>query len=236
MEKTKTILLLHGFKRNGVDDFEKTHPYFEQYKNEFNVINLTYFENYDKSTLNDKYLNKVVNDIVDQLKDQEEVIMMGYSTGGIIGAMIASRLPKNVKTHIFAMMPPIKIVFAKWIPMGFRIITKERKIKKRIGKERYTKIKKSRQENRNMEKYPVTISIYINKLRKKYQKLLLNQENIHYLLAAEDTYVNTPKIIKKLEKRHRDYEIRKFKHDLLLKSEQYVFEEWFEDKFKDYRM
>lgn len=233
--KKKTILLLHGFKRNGVDDFEQLHDYFSQYKNEYEIINETYFDNYDKKTLTDKYLNKKVDSIAERLKDKEQVIFMGYSTGSIIAAMVADRLPKTVDYYIWAMVPPIKIVLMKWVPMGYRIWKKEKVLKKKMGNERYEALKSKAQANKTIEKYPVTISKYINVLRKKYQKLLLRQKNTSYLLAKDDKFVHTPRIIKKLNKYNRDYEILIFSHNLLLNRDKQIFIEWFEKKIKDHK-
>lgn len=236
MEKNKTILLLHGFKRNGVDDFEQMHEYFDKYSNDFNIVNLTYFENYQKDTLNDKHLNKIVNETVDQLKDQDEVIVLGYSAGAIIASMITSRLPESVKTHIFAMTPPIKIVLAKWVPLILKQSSKQRKLKKKLGKERYASIRQKREENKIAEKHPIAISFYINKVRKKYQKYLLNDENTHYLFANTDYFVNTHKMVKKVSKRNRDYQVKDFRHELLLSTDKQVFIDWFESKLKDYNI
>ncbi len=233
--KSKAILLLHGFKRNGVDDFEQMHEYFSQYKNEYEIINEVYFDNYDRSTLNDKYLNQEVDSIAERLKDKEQVIIIGYSTGSIVAAMVADRLPKSVDCHIWAMVPPIKIVLMKWVPMGYRIWKKEKALKKKLGKERYESLKAKAQENKTMEKYPVTISKYINVLRKKYQKLLLKHENVSYLLAEDDTFVHTPRIIKKLKRYNRDYELQNFSHDLLLNRDKEVFINWFEKKLDDHK-
>lgn len=230
----KTILLLHGFKRNGIDDFASMHTYFEQYENEYNIINEIYFDNYEKDTLTLKYLNERAEAISSLLKKQEEVIILGYSTGAVVAALIADKLPSTVNIHIWAMVPPIKIVLMKWVPMSYRIWKKERAIKKKIGKERYEKLKSKAQADKVMEKYPVKISIYINTLRKKYQKLLLNKENTYYLLANEDTFVHTPRIIKKLEKYNREYEIKDFRHDQLLNADKEVFIEWFESKLMEH--
>lgn len=231
MEKTKTLLLLHGFKRNGIDDFKNIHEYLSKYEKDFNIINETYFDNYKKETLNVKYLNEQVNRIANSLKGQKEVIILGYSTGSVIASMVVNRLSSDVKTYIYAMVPPIKIVFAKWIPMGFEIRKKEKQLKKKLGKERYKYIKEKSQANKNLEKYPVYISLYINKLRKKYRNLLLKQENATYLLSEEDLYVHTKKIVKKLKKYNREYEVKKFTHDLLLSRDKDIFIKWFESKF-----
>lgn len=231
--KKKTILLLHGFKRNGIDDFAEMHDYFSNFSEEYNIENFVYFDNYDRSTLNERYLNNKVDELSKKLSNQKKILIIGYSTGSIVAAMIAKKLPKNVDVKIFAMVPPIKIVLMKWIPMGYRIRKKEKALKRKIGKERYNSIKNKAQKNKNMEKYPLVIAKYINVLRKKHQKVLLTQENVTYLLAKDDTFVHTKRIIKKLNRYKRKYVVDEFKHDLLLKKDKNIFIKWFENEIKN---
>lgn len=234
MNKNKTIVYIHGFKRNGIDDFEQMHEYFDKYSSEYNLINLTYFDNYDKSTFKSKYLKSIINETLEKLSDQEEVILIGYSAGAIVASLISSKLPEKINIKLFAITPPVKIVMAKWIPLLLKQNSKHRKLRKKMGKERYNTLRAKREENKVSEKYPISIGIYINKLRKMHQSKLLKEKDATYLLAETDFFVNTPKVSKKLKRRNREFEIKDFQHDLLLSRDKQVFIDWFESKLKNH--
>ena len=198
--KTKTVILIHGFKRQKKNDFAFFQLYAEKIYPEIEFISFDYYINNDKKTLSSKKYKKRIIEVFEAHKDQEDVMVIGYS----IGAGSALSLTKNYEniTRIVAIYPAIKVVIFDWIKKLYYNWKKTRKIKKKLGKEKYDKIKDRFHENKLVEKYPFTIVLSVNWFRFRTRKFLseLKNREIRIYLSEKDEIVNFGKSTKYINK------------------------------------
>lgn len=232
----KAILLLHGFKRNDVDDYAELHDYLEVVKERIGaskIYNEVWFENYEKDTLNLKYLDKRIEEIIETIKKDniDELIIIAYSAGTIVGAMVKERIGLDKVTYL-GVAPTFNIHLLKWISTLGKMRKSEKALKAKLGKERYARIKKTTQENKTAEKYPVKIMYYMfSKVIGKRRKYLSNTKGSKFLIAKDDHIVKAKKSIKKLSK-HNEITVEDYTHDLALKSDKQFFKDWVDSVLK----
>lgn len=228
------LLLLHGFKKNGVDDFEKVTSFFNENLKDYEILNEEWFDNYNLATMKRKYFLKRVNEISDliNVEKPDKLIIVAFSTGSIIASLIVKKI-KISNVSIFSIVPPIKINFSKWLPIAWKQFKSNKKLKKKLGKKRFKRIKEKQQENKKIEKYPIRIINFINLVRLRYRKKILKHNfKILFLFSENDTFVKTAAILKKIDKNKYDITVKKFDHDQILKKNNSIFIEWFEEKYK----
>ncbi|BDV03322.1 MAG: hypothetical protein HPPSJP_0430 [Candidatus Hepatoplasma scabrum] len=169
IKSNRVILLIHGFKRGNENDFE----YLEESLLQFNlpVINFEYYDNYDKKTLSWKFFFKKISEQMEILKDKE-IIIIGYSIGAIIGIYLENYYSNVIK--VISIYPAFKIHFFDWIKKLKDFYFKRRRLKKKIGKERFKKLNEIAKKNKVVEKYPVKITRNINIFRSKLRKKIKN--------------------------------------------------------------
>ncbi|BDU67782.1 MAG: hypothetical protein TYPL_4350 [Candidatus Tyloplasma litorale] len=225
--KNRTLVLLHGFKKNGVDDFLQLYDFFKTLDYE-NIYNEDWFDTYDKSTLNKRHVRKYVDDFCERLNKENysQIDIIGYSTGSIVAVMIKEKLKcKNVK--IFSIVPPIKIKFSKWIPVAIKSYKAKRRLKKKLGSERYKRIREISKRERILEKHALKITIFINNLRLAYRSKFLKEKNIIFLLAENDEFIKTQSIKKILSKKNKKFITEDFSHTNILTKEKEIFINWY---------
>lgn len=200
----RVILLIHGFKRGNENDFE----YLEESLLQFNlpVINFEYYDNYDKKTLNWKAFFKKISKQMEELKDNE-IIIIGYSIGAIIGIYLENYYP-NVN-QVISIYPAFKIHFFDWIKRLKDLYFKRRRLKKKIGKDRFKKLNEAAKQNKIVEKYPVkitrNINIFRSRLRRKIKNININKTVL--ILSEVDEVVHYKKTYKYINKFNIDDKI-----------------------------
>lgn len=230
----KAILLLHGFKRNDVNDFEEVDDYINTFEAD-KIYTEIWFNNYDKKTLNLKHFDKRVNEVAEMINNDnpEELIIIGYSTGNIFASLVLDKLNiKNVK--YFGIVPPFKAHILKWKETLNKMKQVEKDLMKKLGKERYERLKKAKQDSQVAEKYPVKIIFFMfRKVIRKRKHSLMNMKNAHFLIAEDDHIVKTNVSIDVLSKNGtNDLTIKPFTHDLILRKEKQIFIDWMESVSK----
>ncbi len=231
---SKAVLLLHGFKRNNKDDFEEVMPFIETLGFD-KIYNEVWFDNYDKKTLDYKYSLKRVEEIVELINNDkhEEVTIIAYSTGSLIGALISEKLTaKNV--DYYSITPPYKIYFWKYISLAFKLLKMDKKLRKRLGKERYTRLKQKQIETKTIEQYPISIIVFIShQIIRRYKKSLKKIENGKFLLSSTDDKV-VVKVTNKVVSKNKTNKItmKEFNHDNILRGEKEIFIEWMNNNIK----
>lgn len=224
----KAILLLHGFKRNDVDDFEGVREYIDSFGAD-KVYNEVWFNNYDKSTLNLKHFDKRVNEVADMInKDKpEELMIIAYSTGNIFASNVMDKL-NDIKISYFGAAPPFKAHILKWRTTLKKMKQVEKDLIKKLGKERYARLKKAKQDSQVSEKYPVKIIFFMfRKVIRKRKQSLMKIKNAKFLIAKDDHIVKTHVAVDVLSKNGtNDLVLREFTHDLILGKEKQIFIDW----------
>lgn len=193
----RVILLIHGFKRGNENDFE----YLEDPLMKFNlpIINFEYYDNYDKKTLNWKLFFKKVSKQMEELKDNE-IIVVGYSIGAIIAIYLENYYPNIIQ--VISIYPAFKIYLFDWLKRLKDLYFKRKRLKKKIGKERFNKLNEAAKKNKIVEKYPVkitrNINIFRSKLRKKIKNININKTTL--ILSEIDEIVHYKKTYKYINK------------------------------------
>lgn len=234
----KAILLLHGFKRNDIDDFEEVQDYIKTVADRIGaekVYNEIWFENYEKETLNLKHFDKRVKEISTKINNEnyDEVVIISFSSGTIVAANVKELLTaKSVK--YYGVTPTIKPHILKWIKTLTRLTKANKKLKKKLGKERYDRLKQVKTENQVSEKYPVKIILYMFKgVIGKRKKALVKIKDANFLVASDDHIVKTKVAIKKLSRNGTNNIVSKdFTHDYILRRERQIFIEWLDSELK----
>ncbi len=169
------LILIHGLKRKNEQSFKDFIEYVHQnYASTFEkIVDFEYYDNSDKSTINAKSFEEKINKVLHQYRDYD-VSLLGYSMGGVAALTLAQEFP-NV-TKIFTLVPVFKIKYLDWPKKIISNLKKQRVLKKKLGKERYLRLKKLQQQGLS-EQYPIRVITQINKFRKRNKKHLENLEN-----------------------------------------------------------
>ncbi len=201
MKKDNVLILIHGFKRQGKNEFE----YFEKYLkdnnklSDFKIINFLYYENDNEETLNSKKMKSIILNILEENRNSN-VWIVGYSMGGLAGLSLSNDYDNIEK--IVAIFPPFKIYLLDWISRSFKNIKLKRNIKKRVGKEKYKKILERSKRTKVIEKHPIKVSLsmvnFRNKLRKDIKKVKNKKIKIYF--SNMDEVVWTEKSEKYIQK------------------------------------
>ncbi len=234
----KAILLVHGFKRNDVNDFEEVQDYIDGLASKLGVekiYNEVWFENYKKETLNLEYFDKRVNEVSELINKEnyDEIYIIGYSTGTLFSTNLIQKL--NIeKINFYGIAPPTKAHILKWFKTLRVLRSKEKELKKKLGKERYARIKKAQHDNQVKEKYPMKIIFFMFRgVIAKRKKYLLKTKNAHFLVAKDDHIIKANKAIKQLSKNGTNtIEVKDFTHDLILRKNKQIFYDWMDKVFK----
>ncbi len=232
---SKAVLLLHGFKRNNKDDFEEVMPFIETLGFD-KIYNEVWFDNYDKKTLDYKYSLKRVEEIVELINNDrhEEVTIIAYSTGSLIGALISEKLTAK-SVDYYSITPPYKIYFWRYISLAFKLLKMDKKLRKRLGEERYTRLKQKQIETKTIEQYPISIIIFIShQIIRRYKNSLKKIENGKFLLSSTDDKV-VVKVTNKVVSKNKTNKItmKEFNHDNILRGEKDIFIEWMNENISN---
>ncbi len=198
-QKQKIVVLIHGFKKRGYDDFCNLYEYAEG-KTKYPIKKAEdWYDNHDKSTLSWRSMKNKIDSFLDKYKDKE-VILIGYSMGAVASFRLAAK-NNNVKSFM-AMYPAFYINFKGWIKVLFKNVKKWRKMKKTLGKERYKRMKMLKSRG-VAEIYPITIALNINIFRKKQIKYLskLKGKNILLVWSQNDEFTQNAKVKKILDEK-----------------------------------
>ena len=100
----KEIILIHGFQKNGENDFKSLIELLKNNEN-YNLKYIKYFDNYDKKTFKKRKIYKEINNVLKNCN--KNAIVICYSTGCILTSRIYFKNKYMYKTLFIA--PPIKI-------------------------------------------------------------------------------------------------------------------------------
>lgn len=234
----KAILLLHGFKRNDVDDFEEVNDYIKTLAEKIGaekIHNEIWFENYNKETLNLKHFDKRAKEVAELINKEnyDELIVIGYSTGTIFSANVMKHLTvPSVK--FYGACPAFKAHILKWRKTLQTMKQVEKDLRAKLGTERYERLKKAKQDQQVSEKYPVLIIFFMfRKVIGKRKKPLQKIKNAHFLIAEDDHIVKTGVAVKTLSKNGTNHiTIKDFTHDLIIRKDKQIFIDWLEEVVK----
>ncbi len=222
-----TILLLHGFKRNGEDDWAQLHDFFSEFEVD-HVYNEHWFENHDKETLNLNHFYNRSTEIAMKINADhtDKLIIVSYSAGVTFASNLVEKL--NVKeVEFIGVVPTLKIHLVKWLKTLTKMRRANKNLKAKLGKERYHRLIKKQKEERKMEKYPYAIfNFMFFKVISKHGKQLAKIKNAKFLVSRHDHIAKAKHSIKKLEKDNHII-VADFEHDLILKRDKHIFQEWF---------
>ncbi len=232
----RMMILLHGFKRNNEDDFGRVHHFFKRYEDDFEIKNVIWYDNYNKKTLNKKYLDILLSQVAldINLENPDDIVIVAYSTGNVVAMYLIDKIKNKDKVRFFGTVPPFDIEKFKWIDRLKEQSRYKKSLRKKLGLKRYLRVQKIMKKNKQTEKYPLQIINYVfTKIIKPDGFRVGEIENGHFLLALDDQVVSTPTAYRELKKhKSNDITIVDFKHDQLFKLDQEVFIEWFSEKFK----
>jgi len=200
-ESRKNIILIHGFKKHQENVFLDFEKYIKDnnLEEEFNIINFTYYDNLDKATIHHKLFKKTIQTILEENKDKE-IFVLGYSMGSTAALTLTSEFD-NI-TKIYTLVPVFKIDSMLWIKRIINNLKKAKKLKKKLGKERYLRLKKMKEKG-GSEKYPIRLVSQINLFRKANKKDVkgLSQKKIKMIFSTNDEINNLKKTIKYINKK-----------------------------------
>ncbi len=223
-------VLLHGFKSRNSDDFSEMIDYFNQ-KGE--VFNISWFDNYDLSTQTFDHVEKVCKDIADKVSDFKKIIIIGYSTGALLPPIVKKYINEREKVEIFVVGPLIKR-YSEMRALGAIKKSKEvnkglKQKKKELSPEEYEEYINDNIQNKSFDLHMFKNYWFTEKLKLKYRKNLVNENNIHFLLATYDFAIKTPEVHRKLLKKGKDVKLIDFNHGLIFKMQKQIFIDWFEE-------
>lgn len=232
----KIMILLHGFKRNNEDDFGRIHHFFNKFKPEYEIMNVIWYDNYNKATLKRSYLDLLLAQIAFDINsvDYDEISIISYSTGNIVAIYLLDKLRQKDKVSFYGTVPPFEVEKYKWTVRLKEAASYRKKLKKELGSERYKRIQKKLKETKKVEKYPLQILNYVfTKIIKPDGYRIGEIKKGYFLLAEDDQVVNTKVAKEQLSKSvGNDIVVAKFKHDQLFKLDQEVFIKWFNWKYE----
>ncbi len=235
MMKKKVMILLHGFKRNNEDDFGRVHHFFDQYRNEYDIKNIIWYDNYNKKTLNRKHLDFVLSQVAldVNVSGYEDIVIVAYSTGNVVAMYLMDKLKNRDKVRFFGTVPPFEIEKFKWIERLQDGMKYKKSLKRKLGVRRYYRIQRKLKQQQRTEKYPIQISSYVyHKIIKPDGYRIKEIKDGYFLLALNDQVVKTSVAYRELTKSpENDITVEDFRHDQLFKLNQEVFMNWFSKKF-----
>lgn len=199
MEKEKIVILLHGFKKKDFDDFNHFVNYAKG-KTKYKIVpNQYWYDNHDKSSLNWQKMSSSLDKIVDGYKDKE-IILIGYSMGGVASFREAAKNDNVIS--FMALYPAFYINFKGWVKVLLNNIKKWKEMRKRLGKERYKRMKQLKSKGVS-EKYPITLAWNINLFRKKQIKYIsrLKNKKIFLVWSKNDEVTQDDRVFKMLDKK-----------------------------------
>ncbi len=195
-EKKKSLIFIHGFKKHKENIFQSLEEKLLQndFFADFKIINLNYYDNLDKKSINNQLFKTIIIDKLEELKD-EDVFIVGYSVGGLVSLTLTQKYP-NIK-KIVALAPVYKIAFFSWPTKIINNYKTSLKIKKKVGKERYQRLKLLQKKGIS-EKYPIRITTQINYFRLKIRKQTkkLKEKDILIIFSINDNINNLTSSLK----------------------------------------
>ncbi len=236
MYMKKVILLLHGLKKYNKDDFSHLEEFFNEYSNEYDINNITWYNNYDKKTMNLKHLARVLDSVSYDInrKGYKEIVIVAYSTGNIIANKLIQQLTYPDRVKLFGVVPAVEVTPEDWVDGAKEALAKKKEIQSKLGNKRFKILYKKMIEAKKSEQYPVKMIQYV------YKKIIAPEghslgliENGKFLLAKNDSVVKndiTEAILK--ENGTNKVTIKEFSHQEALKQDKEVFIDWFRKEFK----
>ncbi len=194
----KIILLVHGYKRHEQHDFDDFYHYAKE-KVGCQIERIYWFDNYAKETLTIKSFLSQIDKVMDKYSDKE-IIIISYSMGASLFLTEGYKW-KNI-TDIISIFPTYYISHFGWLGKIVKTIKLRRKLRKKLSKERYKRLLKSK-EKAPVEKYPIRLTLKINHFRmyllRNFGKI--SNKNLHIFLNQKDEVNKTKKTFKELKKR-----------------------------------
>lgn len=208
MNKNK-VILLHGFKSPTRNDFDFFIDYSKTKDLDKNFILFNYFENNILETIEKiKFTKKL--DIEFEKHKNDEIIVVAYSLGAAAALDMAQKY-KNIKKIIF-ITPSFKISYVKWVGALIDVVKSKRRLKKKLGKERYKNIIEKNKTFRN--KHPIKLIwtgyMYIWEQRKKLK--YLDGKEITFLISKNDQAVKIKSNLRYIKK-HINFKNNQIKFD-----------------------
>jgi len=195
MKEKEVIIFIHGFKTKDVNDFDNFVKQNKDIYKDKEFVIFDFYESNNKKTINSKSFETKINDVFKKYSDRE-VKVIAYSFGSVIAIKKAIDFP-NIK-NIYLNVPAFHIYYLKWISSIKHHQKKNKKLKKKIGKERYKSLSKKIGANENFSIIAREISKYIIKNRKYIKKI--NNRNIMISYSGIDEISNNDKTIPFLKK------------------------------------
>ncbi len=198
MEDKKHLVLIHGFKKHQENIFKDLEIFLNEdvlINENFEIEKIFYYDNLDKETISKKHFESTIIKKFDELKDKD-VYVIGYSLGALVSLTLTSKY-ENIK-NIISLAPVYKLPgFFDWPKRVISNYRVTRKMKKKLGKERYARLK-SLKKTGISEKYPTRIVIEINRFRLKIrnQTKHLIDKNILIIFSKNDEVNDLKKTIK----------------------------------------
>ncbi len=188
MEDKKHLVLIHGFKKHQENIFKDLEIFLnedELINENFEIETISYYDNLDKETISRKHFELTIIKKFEELKNKD-VYVIGYSMGGLVSLTLTHKY-ENIK-NIISLAPVYKLPgFFDWPKRVISNYRVTRKMKKKLGKERYARLKSLKKKGIS-EKYPTRIVIEINRFRLKIRKQTKNllDKNILIIFSKND--------------------------------------------------
>ncbi len=202
MEKKEVIIFIHGFKTKDINDFDE---FVNKYKSKLTnkeLVNFDFYDSNKKETINKRNFDLKITEVFEKYKERK-VKVIAYSFGSIV-AMKNSLKYENID-DIYLVVPALYIHYMDWISSIKKNKSKLKKLKKKLGKERFDSFMKNNSVSKNYSLISRTVHKYIKANRKHLKKL--KNKNIYVSYSEKDTISNNDKVIpfikKELEKNNK---------------------------------
>ena len=231
MSAKKIILAIHGLQIKGDDHFE---PFLKYAKDKLNYEVVT-FNHFDHGEYYSSKYNPVMTNIKRKIKHYQdqgyEVILFGYSAGGVMATAAASNDPL-IKSLVLV-YPVYKISWYRWMKGLYKQGRERKRLKKKLGKERYNELmdKLAKQTRASVLSGDYTrLVTNVNRNRIKAKKYLseLKDKNVSVFFAKREWVAGSqnPKYIKKnlhqwnnkvsfieVDSDHMDFQLHAFENE-----------------------
>ena len=193
--KKEVIIFIHGFKQKDINDFDVFVKKYESNFKDKEFVIFDYYSSTDLDTINEESFDKRVIEVLDKYKDRK-VKIISYSFGTAISMKNLSSYD-NIK-DIYLIAPSFYVYTTRWIKSIYKFKKKNKKLEKKLGKERYESLKKQIGGDIKFREISKTISKYIKNNRKYFKET--EGKNIIVTYSKNDEVAKNKKMIKYINK------------------------------------
>ncbi len=230
----KKIILLHGRRQRNSDDFEQIIPWIKEVQKDSEIINVSWFDNYKEETLNKQYLLNLLDEVAQKVNPDDEVDIISYSTGALLGPMLKGKFENKDNTRIFSVVPLVVELDNPQIKGYIESFHKksedflEELRKESCCEKQFNERLESLMSNRNVDLLTRETYTYTRELLGEYRGGIVKEENIHFLFSTTDFIIDSEKSIELLKQNgHESIEAYDFHHGLIFKDHSDIFKEWY---------